>query len=195
MKILLIDDQSIVVDGISRLLTKSVKELVEQAKSIDDALHYFDESEFDILVTEYNLIDSNGIQLLRKIKRIYPNIQIIVLSMQDESRLTDLIAKDNQARDLVNILEEVGNGKIQLSKQISDIIFHAKHENKKSKLLSSKEDKVLQLIAQEYTKQEIAKALSINEKSVESYHKSLLKKTKTSSIEGMLKYAFANNLV
>ena len=195
MKLLLVDDQSIVVDGISRLLSKSAKELVKQAKSIDDALDYFDESEFDILVTEYNLIDANCLHLLRKIKSIYPNSKIIVLSMQDEVRLIEIITGDNTKQDLVEVISDDGGGKIQLSKQISDIIYHAKHDKKKPKLLSGKEKNVLNLIAREYSHQEIAKKLALNEKAVESCCKNLYKKTKTSSTEGLLIYAFANNLV
>jgi DNA-binding NarL/FixJ family response regulator len=195
MKLLLVDDQSVVVDGISRLLSKSASELVEQAQSITDALEYFDESEFDILVTEYNLIDTNDILLLRKIKRIYPNSQIIVLTMQDEAHLIELISGNNAMQDLTEVISQQSGGKVHLNKQISDIIYHVKHNAKKPKLLSKKEKKVLELIARDYTNQEISKKLALNEKSIDSCCKSLLKKTKTSSTEGLLKFAFANNLV
>ena len=52
MKVLLVDDQAILMDGIANLLSKSAYEVVEKANSIDDALRYFNETEFDILLDE-----------------------------------------------------------------------------------------------------------------------------------------------
>jgi DNA-binding NarL/FixJ family response regulator len=115
--------------------------------------------------------------------------------MQDEAHLIELISGNNSMQDLTEVISQQNGGKVQLNKQISDIIYHVKHYAKKPKLLSSKEKKVLKLIARDYTNQEIAKKLVLNEKSIDSCCKSLLKKTKTSSTEGLLKFAFANNLV
>ena len=61
--------------------------------------------------------------------------------------------------------------------------------------LTEKEDAVLKLIANNFTKEEIGTELAISDRSVNTLCRNLFKKTKTSSIVGLLKYAYANNLV
>ena len=74
MKILLVDDQEILMDGIANLLSKSAYEVVEKANSVDEALSYFNETEFDILIADYNIVDDNGLILIRKVKQVYPGL-------------------------------------------------------------------------------------------------------------------------
>lgn len=204
MKILLVDDQAILMDGIANLLSKSAYEVVEKAHSVDEALKYFNETEFDILIADYNIIDDNGLILIRKVKQIYPNLKIIVLSMHDETHLVEEILKDkingqvidkNAHHDLVEALNQIEKGKIQINKKINNIINHALKQGEESIKLTEKEDAVLKLIAINYTKKEIGHELSLSDRSVNTLCRNLFKKTKTSSIVGLLKFAYANNLV
>ena len=204
MKILLVDEQAILMDGIANLLSKSAYEVVEKANSIDEALKYFNETEFDILIADYNIIDDNGLILIRKVKQVYPNLKIIVLSMHDETHLVKEILKEeinghviskHTHQDLVEALNQIEKGKIQINKKINKIIHHALEQGEESVKLTEKEDAVLNLIANNYTKLEIGHELSLSEKSVNTLCRNLFKKTKTTSIVGLLKFAYANNLV
>lgn len=204
MKILFLDDKAILLDGIAKLIAKSAHDLIERADTVDDALSYFSEAEFDILITDFNLVDDNGLNLIRKVKRIYPKLKIIVLSMRDEAHLVKEILKEGAKNnvitkdthhDLVEALEAVNQGQMILSDDINKILLTAVKQNKNDKLLTPREREVLKLISDDYTNHEIGEALEITEKTVESHRKSLFKKTKTSSVLGLLKYAFANNLI
>ncbi len=204
MKILFVDKQEILLDGIAKLLAKSAHDLVEKANTIDDALNYFSEAEFDILITDFNLVDDNGIELIRKVKRIYPKLKIIVLSMHDEAHLAkeilkgkvngDVLDKDSHF-DLVDALESVDKGKVVLNADINNLIAKSLSQNKTKQLLSTREKEVLKLISNDCSTREISEKLSVTEKTVETHRKNIFKKTKTSSIVGLLKYAFANNLI
>ena len=204
MKILFVDEKEILLDGIANLLAKSATELVENANTIDDALNYFSDVEFDILITDFNLVDDNGLNLIRKAKKIYPKLKIIVLSMHDEAHLikeilnkgeNNYILKKGSHQHLVEALEASDKSKVIINEDINKIILGALNQNKKSKLLSNREKEVLTLISNEHTTEEIAQKLSITEKTSEGHYKSLLKKTKTSSVIGLLKYTYANNLI
>jgi DNA-binding NarL/FixJ family response regulator len=204
MKILLVDDQAILMDGIANLLSKSAYEVVEKARSVNDALKYFNETEFDILIADYNIIDDNGLILIRKVKQVYPNLKIIVLSMHDETHLVEEILKDkingqvinkNAHHDLVEALNQIEKGKIQINKKINKIIHRALEPGEEVVKLTEKEDAVLKLIAINYTKKEIGLELALSDRSVNTLCRSLFKKTKTTSIVGLLKFAYANNLV
>lgn len=204
MKVLLVDDQAILMDGIANLLSKSAYEVVEKANSIDDALRYFNETEFDILIADYNIIDDNGLILIRKVKQVYPNLKLIVLSMHAETHLAEEILKheingqviDKTSHpDLIEALNKIEKGKIQINKEINKIIHNALDPGKETIKLTEKEDTVLKLIANNYTKKEIGSEMAISDRSVNTLCRNLFKKTKTTSIVGLLKFAYANNLV
>ena len=204
MKILFVDEKSILIDGIAELLAKSVHDLVEQAKTVDEALNYFSEAEFDILITDFNLVDDNGLDLIRKAKKIYPKLKIIVLSMHDEAHLVQEILKEgvdgyvvekNTKYNIAEALAAVDKGKAVLSDDISEILTQSQKVTKKAPLLTAREKVILSLISDEYTDQEIAEKLTITVKTVDSHRHKIFKKTKTSSVISLLKYAFANNLI
>ena len=204
MKILLVDNKTILLDGISNLLEKSAIELVEKTNSVDEALQYFEETEFDILISDYNLIDDNGLELIRKVKKLYPNLKIIVLSMHDEAHLAQEIIKEgvngyllkkDTHHDLVEALESLDKGQVYLSDEIKQILIKALDHNAEADLLTIKEHEVLKHIANNDDTAKIAEHLSVTKRTVESHRKNLLKKTKTSSNIGLLKYAYANNLI
>ncbi len=204
MKILLVDDHSILLDGVSTLLTKSAYEVVNKAHNIDEALTYFKETEFDILITDFNIVDDNGLVLIRKLKHIYPNLNIIVLSMQDEAHLIKEILKDGvnghvlkkeNHYDLISALSLLEKDEIFLNEELTEIIDHALNHSNDDISLSEKETHVLQLIANNYTKKEIGAELNTSDRSVNTLCRSLFKKTKTSSIVGLLKFAYAHNMV
>jgi len=204
MKILFIDKQEILLDGIAKLLAKSAHDLLERTNTIDEALNYFSEAEFDILIADYNLVDDNGIALIRKVKLIYPKLKIIVLSMHDEAHLAKEILKegvnsnilDKESHyDLIEALESVEKGKIVLNTDINNILTKSLNKNNNDRLLSAREKEVLRLISNDSATKEIAEKLSITEKTVEVHCKNIFKKTKTSSIIALLKYAYANNLI
>ena len=204
MKILLVDDKTILLDGISNLLEKSAHELVEKANTVDEALQYFEETEFDILISDFNLVDDNGLELIRKVKKIYPCLKIIVLSMHDEAHLAEEIIKEgvngyllkkDSHHDLVEALESIDKGEVYLSNEINQILLKALDHNVGAGLLTKKEHEVLKEIADSDDTTIIAEHLSVSKRTVESHRKSLLKKTKISSNVGLLKYAYANNLI
>lgn len=203
MKILLVDDHAILLDGIANLLEKSAHDLVEKTKTVNEALNYFAEADFDILITDFNLIDDNGLDLLRKVKRIYPNLKIIVLSMHEEASLIQEILKGLQGKvlqkeshnDLVEAIEAVSKDKAYLSSDINKILNGAIKQNNKKKLITKKEKEILALVTQDYSNEDIAEKLEVSLKTIETTLRSIFKKTKTSSVEGLLKFSYANNLI
>ncbi|QLH33574.1 MAG: response regulator transcription factor [Cyclobacteriaceae bacterium] len=62
-------------------------------------------------------------------------------------------------------------------------------------LLTAREREVLNLIAKEYSNKQIADKLFISERTVETHRKNIFRKTNTSTLVGLIKYAFANNLI
>jgi DNA-binding NarL/FixJ family response regulator len=158
----------------------------------------------DLLITDYNLPDDDGLSLVRKVKRKYPDMKILVLSMHDEGHLVKEILKEgingyvlkkDSHSELINAIRAIKNDKIYLSSDINTILMKGLHGEGEQKLLTDREREILKLISQEYTNRDIAEELFISERTVETHRKNIFRKTGTNNMVGLIKYAYANNLI
>ncbi|MGW8121072.1 response regulator transcription factor [Roseivirga echinicomitans] len=82
-----------------------------------------------------------------------------------------------------------------MSTDINVMLVKYLHESYEGKLLTSREREILKLISQEYSNSQIAKKLFNSEYTVETHRKNIFRKTKNSSLLGLIKFAYANNLI
>lgn len=205
MKVFLVDDHAIMLDGlISLLQTDTEMKVVGSAGTVEGAMDFLKMNHIDILVTDYNLPDDDGLSLVRKVKRLWPEIKILVLSMHSESHLVKEILKEgingyvlkkDSKEELINALYAVKKGDLYVSNEINKMLVRNLHQPDEQKLLTEREREILKLIAKEFTNKMIAEALFISERTVETHRKNIFRKTKTSSLVGLIKFAYANNLI
>jgi DNA-binding NarL/FixJ family response regulator len=205
MKVFLVDDHAIMLDGLVALLkTDEEIEIVGTAGTVGDAMDFLKMNHIDVLVTDYNLPDDDGLSLVRKVKRLWPEIKILVLSMHSESHLVKEILKEgidgyvlkkDSKDDLIDALYSVKKGNLFVSNEINNMLVRNLHQPDEQKLLTEREREILKLISKEYTNRMIAEALFISERTVETHRKNIFRKTKTSSLVGLIKFAYANNLI
>jgi DNA-binding NarL/FixJ family response regulator len=150
------------------------------------------------------LPDEDGLALVQKVKRKYPNMKILVLSMHDEAHLVKEILKEgvngymvkkDSHKQLISAIYAIKSGNTYLSSQINDILIKGLNGEGEQKLLTTREREILKLIAKEYTNKDIAEELFISERTVETHRKNILRKTRTHNLVGLIKYAYANNLI
>lgn len=205
MRIFLTDDHAILLDGLVNLLSKEDSfEVVGTAGTVQEATDQLTRLKVDLLITDYNLPDGDGLSLVQKVKRKYPTIKVIVLSMHDEAHLVKEILKEgvdgyilkkDSHEELINAVNAVKNGKIYLSNEINRMLMTGLHGTEETKLLTSREREILQLISKEYTNKQIAEELFISERTVETHRKNIFRKTGTNNLVGLIKFAYANNLI
>jgi len=205
MKILLVDDHIILMDGIKSLLEQEDEfEVVAAKSSGEQALEYLKNHEIDMLISDYNLPGMDGLDLVKAVKRILPQTKIIILSQHDEVHLVKeilkagvhgYILKKDTHKELVSAIKQVSRGKIFMSNDINQILVESLNFPEDHKLLTDREREILKLIAQEYTNKMIAEALFISERTVETHRKNIFRKTKTNSLVGLIKFSYANNLI
>ena len=205
MKILLVDDHVILMDGIKSLLEGVEEfEVVAAKSSAEEALLYLQHHEIDILVSDYNLPGMDGLDLVKAVKRILPEIKVIILSQHDEVHLVKEILKEgvhgyilkkDTHIELVSAIKQISKGKMFMSNEINQMLVESLNFPEEHKLLTDREREILKLIAQEYTNKMIAEALFISERTVETHRKNIFRKTKTNSLVGLIKFAYSNNLI
>jgi DNA-binding NarL/FixJ family response regulator len=205
MRILLVDDHAILMDGIKTLLEKEEGLVVAgTAESAERALEFLKDNDVDVMITDFHMPGMDGLSLVHTVKRIRPNIKTIVLSMHDESHLVKeilrsgvngYVLKKDTHKELLHALEEVRNDRVFLSNDINKILISNLHNPDEGRLLTDREREILKLIAREYSNKQIAEELFISERTVETHRKNIFKKTSTTSLVGLIKFAYANNLI
>ncbi len=205
MKIFLTDDHAILLGGLAKIISaEDDLEVVGTAQSVQETLDKLTRLRTDLLITDYNLPDSDGLALVQVVKRKYPKMKIIVLSMHDEGHLIKEILKEDvdgyilkkdSHNELIYAIRQVAAGKIYLSNDVNSMLIKGLHGNEEQKLLTAREREILKLIAKEYTNKQIAEELFISERTVETHRKNIFRKTGTNNLVGLIKFAYANNLI
>ncbi len=205
MKILLVDDHTILLDGVKSLLSQEDDlAVVGQAASAEEALEFLKKNEVDLIITDYSMPGMDGLSLLNTVKRVAPNTKIILLSMHDEVHLVKeilkagvngYVLKNDTHKELLNAIHDVRRGKVYLSSDVNKMLITNLNNPDEGKLLTDREREILKLIAKEYTNKDIAEELFISERTVETHRKNIFKKTGTNSLVGLIKFAYANNLI
>ncbi|MAE82295.1 MAG: DNA-binding response regulator [Flammeovirgaceae bacterium] len=205
MRIFLTDDHAVLIGGLQKIIeAEHDLEIVGTAGDVQSTMDSLTHTKVDLLITDYNLPDEDGLTLVRKVKRKYPHIKILVLSMHDEAHLVKeilkegvdgyLIKKDSH-NELINAIYSIKSGKTYLSSDVNSILIKGLNGEGEQKLLTDREREILKLISKEFTNKQIAEELFISERTVETHRKNIFRKTGTNNLVGLIKYAYANNLI
>jgi two-component system, NarL family, nitrate/nitrite response regulator NarL len=201
--VLLVDDHRILLDGLKSLVSNPF-EVKAIATSGTEALTLIKTTEFDVLITDYEMPGINGLELVKAAKIARPEMKIIVLSMHDDPSVVrellqigalGYLLKKNTGTNLSDALHKVIEGKRYLSNEIAELLIHAPQEEEGKSTLTAREIEILKLVAKEYNSRQISEILSISERTVETHRKNILRKTEATNLVGLIKYAFANKLI
>lgn len=199
MKIILVDDHKILVDGMSQLLEPD-HEVLATFTDADSALRFLRQTAVDLLITDYEMPGPNGVELFLAAKAIQPLLKGVLLSMHDEGSIVKqsisagmqgFLLKNVSQQELKNALHKIDQGHTYISAELTTKAIR----NEKPGSLSEREMQVLKLILKEYTNKRIADELHLSERTVETYRKNLFKKADTNNIVGLVKYAYSHRLI
>jgi NarL family two-component system response regulator LiaR len=193
IRVLLVDDHPVVRSGIRGLLEK-VKdiELVGEAADGENALRMIAETNPDVLLLDLELPDIQGTQVAQRVKSLYPNVKILVLSAHDDSiyvrELLQLgaagyLMKEEAPELIVEAVRGIAHGEQgwvsrRIAAQMAAWVQNGDPENLK---LTLREHEVLRRIVQGKTNQTIAHEMNISEKTVEKYIQAIFSKLNVSS--------------
>jgi DNA-binding NarL/FixJ family response regulator len=195
-KILLVDDHAILRQGIAMILGKQDDiKIVADLGSGEEALNYLKTNTPDIALIDIGLKDINGLELTEKIVTNYPNIPVLILSMQDEvdycnkvlrSGAKGYIMKDEVAEKLTNAIKTVVDGNYYMSQRLMDYIIHQyiKYVSSPScskisiELLTDREAEIFNLIGNGMNTKQISTDLHISIKTVETHKYNIKDKLK-----------------
>jgi|SRR5690606_18291827 len=200
------DDHPMVLDGLKNLLESEEDLRLDGCYTTGkDTLHALEESLPDILLLDINLPDCNGIDLSRDIRKKYPNLRIMMLSMHNErafiasvlnNKVNGYLLKHSTGTEIIQGIRSVINGETYLCKQSHQIYYDGQQAGPDAiPPITRREKDILSLIAEGYTTSQIADKLFISTHTVESHRKNLMDKFSASSMPMVIKFATEFNLI
>jgi DNA-binding NarL/FixJ family response regulator len=208
--ILIADDHQLVIDGLKSMLLQEKRyqvaaESLNGQQALDQVMAA--PGKFQLVITDITMPLMGGIELCKAIKRQYPHIKVLILSMHNSiSIVKDALAAEadgymlkNTGQDefLKGINRIMENG-TYFSQDIMPVIFSTLQKEKNQDIrnaLSQREKEVLGLIVQEYTSREIADKLHISKQTVDTHRINIMHKTNCQTLVGLIKYAIQSGFV
>ena len=208
IKIALVDDHKIIIDGLKSLLNQSSTiQLVATANSGKEILQKINETVIDILITDISMPEMNGLELAKKVKQLFPEIKIIALSMNadgstinamvNDADITGYLLKQTGANELITAIEKVYKGGIYFQTEILNALEQQTKikQQQVSANLSNREIQIIALLEKDFSNKQIATELNISVRTVETHRKNILRKTNTNNLLSLIKWAYANKVL
>lgn len=207
VNIMIVDDHPIVANGIQQLINREPDLKVGQsAHDAETAIRLIDKENPDIIIVDISLKGStNGIDLIKGLKKRYPKIKALVLSMHDENLYAEraikagakgYIMKNDLTGNIVKAIRNILNGNLYLSDTITSKLLNnivnkeeEKEEEGDIKKLSDREFEVFQFISEGTKSITIAKEMNISIKTVEAHKLRIRTKLNLKSSNELNKYA------
>lgn len=206
VSVLVVDDHPVVRRGIEVLIKLEPKlYLKRDLGSYQETLDYLGSCQVlpNVAVIDLSLKDGNGIELIRIINQKYQSINILVLSMHEESVFISqclragargYIMKSSPPFKFIQAIKSVASGELWLSEEVAKSLLNKQYDlQKKVKdKFSKREKEVLRLMAMGYKSADIAASLGISVKTINTHKENLKNKLGLSSIEQLIAYACNN---
>jgi DNA-binding NarL/FixJ family response regulator len=211
-KIIIAEDQTLIRQGLRSLLSSETGlKVVAEAENGLDAIHCTAKHKPDLILLDLAMPKLSGISALREIKRQFPKIKILALTLHTseeyiieafESGADGYCLKNDTHAELMSAINNVLSGKIYLSPTISDKVLKGYLEKGRKNIpdtslekLTQREKEVLKLVGESYTSPEIGDILCISAKTVDKHRSNIMNKLNLHSASALTGYAIEKGLV
>jgi len=186
IRILIVDDHPVVREGLSSMLRRqrglSVAAAVPGGRQ---AIDFVKNSPVDVALMDLRMPGFSGIESIRELKRIAPDIKVVVLSSFEfdeeiyqavEAGASGYLLKEMDSATIVDAIREAFRGKLCFPRHITQRLAERKQRSE----LSPREREILELVAKGFTNKEIASALQLSQFTVRNHINSLTSKLQVS---------------
>ncbi len=201
IRVLLADDHPLVVDGIRGILeTYPTIDVVATAKNGEEALEAFEETAPDVVLMDLNMPVLSGLAATEIMLERRPEARILILSMHDTPEYistalrhgaSGYVLKDVPVDQIVDAIERVHRGETYLCTGTEQLM--SKDTGREP--LTSREQTVLLELASGKSNKEVARALDISVRTVETHRKNIKRKLDISSTAGLTRYALEHGVL
>jgi len=203
IRLLLVDDHSIVRDGLKRILAATPDlQVAGEAASGEAALALVKANDYDVAMLDMSMPGLSGMDLIKRLKLEKPKLRILVLSMHGEQQYaaralkagaSGYLNKDSASEVLLGALRKIAAGGVHIGDAAAASLLQAKaglpHES-----LSDREFEVLRLLVEGLGPTEIGERLHLSVKTVSTHKTRILEKLNVRSTAELVRYALEHRL-
>lgn len=206
--VFLVEDHPLMAEGIGTVIERAPDlDVVGTAGSTESALDQILDKTPDIVISDLGLPDGSGLDLMKQVQSVRPEQRFVFLSVYEESIYAEralragasgYVMKEAAADTLLDAIRTVLRGDMYISHGLRERLVHrlisgheANAEENQLDLLSDRELEVYRMIGSGYSRSEIAEALHISPKTVESYRAKIKDKLGFRNATEMLQHAVA----
>ncbi|MGC4032418.1 MAG: response regulator transcription factor [Tepidisphaeraceae bacterium] len=204
-RIVLVDDHPVLREGLARMLDDQVDfAVVGQAESAPDALRVCRAQAPDLVVLDLSLGGTDGLELAKQLRELYPDLPVLVLSQHDETLYAErairagamgYVMKQESPDRVMEAMRSVLAGRVWVSQNLSTQMLQTMRGQKTEaggsplERLSNRELEIFRLIGQGQTVRAIADMLFLSPKTVETHKEHIKQKLGLKSGNHLLQYA------
>jgi two-component system response regulator NreC len=209
VRILLVDDHTLVRAGVRRILeAQPGMTVVGEVSDGQAALEFVRANPLDVLVLDLTMPGTDGFEVLRRVKAEPSGIKVLVLTMHVNAEYVaravqdgadGYLLKDSAVQDLVAAIEAVQAGRAYYSppvqRELSELLRGHFAPPRPMDLLTEREREVLKLVAAGLSTKEIAAKLDISTRTVETHRANLMRKLNLKSVALLTQFAIREGMV
>ena len=204
IKVLIIDDHQLVIEGIHTLLENETNiTWCGSTKTSKNFFQLLQQHQPDVVLMDINLPEINGLELCRQTREKFPAVYVIGLSTSDQPAIikkmldngaSGYLLKDASKAEIIAAIQQVAKGKNYVSFSVAEALKNnlPQHE---VPVLTKREKEVLELISEGMTNHEIADKLFLTTTTVDSHRKNMLTKFHAKNTAALIKIAMLNKLI
>lgn len=211
IRLIIADDHEIFRNGFKLLLRdQGDLELIGEAENGKQLLELVDTNLPDLVITDIKMPVMDGVEATRALHEKYPFLGVIALSMFNEDELVvdmleagarGYLLKNTNKNELLTAAKAVHEGNVYYcsatSSKLVEMIRESRFNPYKHKTrvqFTPREIEVIKLVCKEYTNKEIASALGLSSRTVESYKENIQEKIGAKNAVGIAMYAMKNKI-
>ena len=209
IKVMLVDDHSMIREGLKQLLELEGEfEVVEEASDGGDCIEKLQIIKPDILLLDINMPVMNGLEVLQKIRDLKWELKILLLTVHNEVeyllKAVDIgangyLLKDSESSELKKAIISVVNGEDYIQPSLIPILnakmIDRSKDTEKLEKLTNREIQVLKLLAIGKLNRQIAEELEISERTVKNHVSNIFKKIDVKDRTQAAVFTIRNNLI
>jgi DNA-binding NarL/FixJ family response regulator len=210
LKILVADDHEAIRSALVELIAGHDSwRVCAQAETLPEVLAAVDLMKPDIVILDLSIAGDDPVEAVRQIRGASSETELLVFTMREAEEIfrrviaagvRGYVFKSDPAKEIEAAITALMKHKPYFTSRIStaliDSAVRAINEGKKDQpFLTPRERQIIQLVAEGFTNKQVAKALRVSEKTVETHRASLMRKLGINSIIELVRYAVRNNII